>query len=134
MDWLSNNDARIKCKSKKVKLRAKDGAEMIFRGKKQEKKFIMVIQTKQLLRQGCEAYLAHVKDIEKEYLRIEDILVVKDFHNVFPDELPGLPLDREIEFTIDLTPGRETVSKAPYRIAPIEMKEIVAQLQKLLNK
>ncbi|KAL8090813.1 hypothetical protein AgCh_040034 [Apium graveolens] len=134
MNWLSNHDAQIECKSKKVKLRTKDGVEVIFRGKKQERKFLTVIQTKRLLRQGCEAYLAHIKDIEAESLRIEDIPVVKDFPDVFPDELPGLPPDREIEFTIDLAPGKEPVSKAPYRMAPVEMKELATQLQELLDK
>ncbi|XP_074361561.1 uncharacterized protein LOC141701845, partial [Apium graveolens] len=73
MDWLSNHDAQIKCKSKKVKLKSKDGVEVIFRGKRQERKFLTAIQTKRLLRQGCEAYLAHVKDVEEESLRLEDI-------------------------------------------------------------
>ncbi|XP_074337721.1 uncharacterized protein LOC141674920 [Apium graveolens] len=56
-------------------------------------------------------------------LRIEEIPVVKEFPEVFPDELPGLPSDREIKFTIDLAPRTEPVSKAPYRMTPIEMKE-----------
>ncbi|XP_074374275.1 uncharacterized protein LOC141714669 [Apium graveolens] len=86
MDWLANHDAQIECINKKVKLRTNDGADMIFIGKKQGRKFLMVIQTRRLLRQGCEAYLAHVKDVEKESLRIEDNPVVKDFPDVFPDE------------------------------------------------
>ncbi|XP_074364156.1 uncharacterized protein LOC141704909 [Apium graveolens] len=134
MDWLSNHDTQIECKNKKVKLRAKDGAEVIFRGKKQERKFLTAIQMTRLLRQECEAYLAHVKDVEKESIRIEDIPVIKDFPDVFLDELPKLPLDREIEFTIDLAPGTELVSGAPYRMMPVEMKELATQLQELLNK
>ena len=87
-----------------------------------------------MLRQGCEAYLANVVDVGKETPKIEDIAVVNDFSDVFPDELPGLPPDREIEFSIDLAPGTEPVSKAPYRMAPIEMKELDIQLQELLEK
>ena len=60
--------------------------------------------------------------------------MVNEFPDVFPDELPGLPPDREIEFAIDLAPGTEPVSKAPYRMAPIEMKELDIQLQELLEK
>ena len=86
------------------------------------------------MRQGCEVYLAHVVDVEQESVRIADIPVVRDFPDVFPDELPGLPPDREIEFTIELAPGTEPVSKAPYRMAPVEMKELAAQLQELLDK
>ncbi|XP_074347442.1 uncharacterized protein LOC141686298 [Apium graveolens] len=83
---------------------------------------------------GCEAYLAHVKDVETESFRIEDISVVKDFHDVFPDKLTGLPADREIEFTIDLAPGTKPVSKAPYRMAPVEMQGLATKLEELLSK
>ncbi|KAL8132071.1 hypothetical protein AgCh_007823 [Apium graveolens] len=134
MDWLSNHEEQIECKSKKVKLRTMDGEEVIFKGKRQEKKFLTAIEARRLIRQGCKVYLAHVVDVEKESVRIEDILIVRDFLDVFPDELPGLPPDREIEFTIDLAPGTEPVSKAPYRMAPVEMKELAAQLQELLDK
>ncbi|XP_074377603.1 uncharacterized protein LOC141719120 [Apium graveolens] len=79
--------------------------------------------------EGCEAYLAYVKNMEKESLKIEEIPVVKEFPDIFPDELPGLPPDREIEFMIDLVLRTELVSKAPYRMAPIEMKELAMQLQ-----
>ena len=92
------------------------------------------MQVKRLLRQGFEAYIAHVVDVKKEAPKIKDIIVVNEFLDIFPDELPGLPLDREIEFAMDLAPGIEPVSKAPYRMAPFEMKELVAQLQYLLDK
>ncbi|XP_074327505.1 uncharacterized protein LOC141665418 [Apium graveolens] len=124
IDWFSNHYMQIECRSKKVKLETKDGIEVIFKGKKQGEKFLMAIQTKRLLRHGCEAYLAHVKDVEKESLRIEYIPVVKDFPNVLPDELPGLPLDREVEFTFYLAPGTKSILKAPYQIKPVEIKEL----------
>ncbi|XP_074346271.1 uncharacterized protein LOC141685046 [Apium graveolens] len=127
MDWLANHDAQIECRSKKMKLRSKDGTEVIFKGRKQDKKYLIVIQTRRSLRQGCEAYLAHVKDVEKESLKIENIPVVKEF----PDELLGLPPDREIQFTIDLASGTERVSKAPYQMTPSEMKELATQLHEL---
>ena len=80
------------------------------------------MQAKRLLYQGCEAYLAHVVDVSKETPRLEDISVVSEFSDVFRDELPGLPLHREIEFVIDLAHIIEPVLKAPFRMAPIEMK------------
>ncbi|XP_074373980.1 uncharacterized protein LOC141714356 [Apium graveolens] len=134
MDWLANYDAQIECRNKKGKLRTKDGAEVIFKGKRQDKKFLTIIRTRILLRQGCGAYLAHVKDVDEESLKIEDIPIVKEFPDVFPNELPELPPDREIEFTINLAPGTEPVLKTPYRMAPIEMKELATQLQELLDK
>ncbi|XP_075102261.1 uncharacterized protein LOC142177451 [Nicotiana tabacum] len=65
---------------------------------------------------------------------LKDIPTVCDFPNVFPDDLPGLPPEREIEFPIDFVPGTTPISIAPYRMAPAELKELKAQLQKLLEK
>ncbi|XP_074377590.1 uncharacterized protein LOC141719105 [Apium graveolens] len=124
MDWLVNHDTHIECRSKKVKLRSKDRIEVIFKGKKQDMKLLTEIQTRILLCQGCEAYLAHVKDVEKEPLNIEDTPVVKEFTDIFPDEFLGLPTDREIEFTINLAPKTEPVSKTPYQMTFFEMKDL----------
>ena len=66
-------------------------------------------------------------------IRPEDIRVVREFLDVFPEELPGLPPQREIDFVIDLAPGVDPVSKAPYRMAPAELKELKIQLQGLLD-
>ncbi|KAL8091503.1 hypothetical protein AgCh_033936 [Apium graveolens] len=120
---------------RKVRLQTLDSKKkVIFRGNKQEKKFLTIAQVKKLLRQNCEAYLAHVLDTSKEVPALEAIPVVNEFSDVFPDNLPGLPPDREIEFAIDLAPGTEPVSKAPYRMAPVEMKELATHLQDLLEK
>ncbi|GJS73548.1 putative reverse transcriptase domain-containing protein [Tanacetum coccineum] len=65
---------------------------------------------------------------------MEDVPVIRDFLEVFPDELPGLPLPRQVEFRIDLVPGAAPVARAPYRLAPSEMRELSIQLQELLKK
>ncbi|GJZ86387.1 putative reverse transcriptase domain-containing protein [Tanacetum coccineum] len=65
---------------------------------------------------------------------LEDVPVIRDFPEVFPDELPGLPPPRQVEFRIDLIPGAAPVARAPYRLAPSEMKELSKQLQGLLEK
>ena len=57
-----------------------------------------------------------------------------DYPEVFPEDLPGLPPDRQVEFRIDLLPGTTPIAKAPYRLAPTEMKELMMQLQELLDK
>ncbi len=64
----------------------------------------------------------------------EDIPIVREFADVFPAELPGMPPDREIEFVVDLILGTTLISKAPYRMAPAKLKELKAQLQDLLEK
>ncbi|KAL8100391.1 hypothetical protein AgCh_032593 [Apium graveolens] len=111
-----------------------DNKRIVYQGQKQDKKFLSILEAKKLLRQGCEAYLAHVVDTEKRVPELEKISVVNEFSDVFPDELPGLPPDREIEFSIDLIPRAEPVLKVPYRMAPVEMKELAKQLQELLDK
>ena len=65
---------------------------------------------------------------------MEDIPVVSDYPDVFPEDLLGLPPEREVEFTIDLAPGIALISKAPYRMAPLELKELKIQLQGFLDK
>uniref|UniRef100_A0A2N9F3Y9 RNA-directed DNA polymerase n=1 Tax=Fagus sylvatica TaxID=28930 RepID=A0A2N9F3Y9_FAGSY len=83
---------------------------------------------------GCRGFLASVVDLQKKELEIEDIPVVREFPDVFPEDLPGLPPDREVEFSIDLVPGTAPISKAPYRMAPAELKELKEQLEELLDK
>ncbi|XP_057969387.1 uncharacterized protein LOC131158533 [Malania oleifera] len=81
-----------------------------------------------------EGYIAFVKEALREELRLEDIPVVKNFLDVFPEDLPGLPPDREVEFTIELTPGTAPISKASYRMAPAKLREFKEQLHELLDK
>ncbi|GJU10607.1 hypothetical protein Tco_1133003 [Tanacetum coccineum] len=73
------------------------------------------------------------KDKSKEK-RLEDVPIVRDFSEVFPENLPGLPLARQVEFQIDLVPGAELVARAPYRLTPSELQELSTQLQELSNK
>ena len=63
-------------------------------------------------------------DTRKEVLKLDDILVVREFLDVFPKDLLGIPIDREFEFSIDLLPRTSPISKASYRMAPIELKEL----------
>jgi hypothetical protein len=65
---------------------------------------------------------------------MEEIPVVQEFLDVFPEDFPGLPPDREIEFCIDLIPRAAPISKAPYRMAPVELIELKTQIQELLDK
>ena len=87
-----------------------------------------------MLRKGCQGYLAFVVDRRQEGTRLEDILIVKEFPDVFLDDLSGLPSDRAIEFDIELVPGTEPISIPPYRMKPAELKELKAQLKELLSK
>ncbi|XP_039160531.1 uncharacterized protein LOC120289548 [Eucalyptus grandis] len=92
------------------------------------------IQFNLLVGKGYQGYLATVVDTIAEELNIEDIAVVQEFPNMFPKELPRLPPERDIEFVIELAPGTESISKAPYRMALSELRELKVQMQELLDK
>ncbi|GKB38780.1 putative reverse transcriptase domain-containing protein, partial [Tanacetum coccineum] len=71
---------------------------------------------------------------KSEKKRLEDVPIVRDFLEVFPEDLLGLPPTRQVEFQIDLVPGAAPVARAPYRLAPSEMKELSEQLKELSDK
>nr|GEW71329.1 putative reverse transcriptase domain-containing protein [Tanacetum cinerariifolium] len=71
---------------------------------------------------------------KSEDKRLEDIPVVREFPDVFPEDLPGLPPIHQVEFQIDLIPGAEPVARSPYRLAPSEMQELSDQLQELADR
>ena len=87
-----------------------------------------------MLKKGCSGFLAYMINSEATNEKLEDIPIVKEFLDIFPEVLPGLPPDREIEFSIKLLPGIGPLSKAPYRMAPAELRELKLQLQDMLDK
>ncbi|GKA20806.1 putative reverse transcriptase domain-containing protein, partial [Tanacetum coccineum] len=99
---------------------------------------ISCTKTQKYMEKGFPIFLAHVtaKEVEgkSEMKRLEDVSIVQDFPEVFPEDLPGLPPTRQVEFQIDLVPGAAPVARAPYRLAPSEMKELSEQLKELSNK
>ncbi|KAL5570097.1 hypothetical protein UlMin_026672 [Ulmus minor] len=137
MDWLSKYNATIDCRKRRVIFEPMGEEKFKFVGKpkKSGTPIISALKAKKMLSNGCVGYLAHVVDTTVDaILKPEDVHVVKNFLEVFPEDLPGLPPDREIEFEIELLPGTSPISKAPYRMAPMELKELKEQLQELVDK
>ena len=136
MDWLAASHANIDCRKKEVTFRGQDGEECCFLGAKPRNptNLISVMKARKLLKKGCEGFLAYIGENEAKEISIESLEVIKDFKDVFPEDLPGIPPEREVEFTIDLVPETKPISKAPYRMAPNELKELKEQLQELLDK
>ncbi|TYK00849.1 DNA/RNA polymerases superfamily protein [Cucumis melo var. makuwa] len=136
MDFLFAHYASMDCHRKEVVFRKPDFAEVVFRGMRKavSRSLISVLKVEKLLRKGCTTFLAHIVVVQREKLKPKDVLVVKDFLDVFLDDLSSLPPDREIEFTIELLPGTTPISQAPYRMAPSELKELKMQLQELVDK
>ncbi|KAI3669693.1 hypothetical protein L6452_41033 [Arctium lappa] len=136
MDWLSNNHAEIVCSKKLIRLPNYSGEVVVIYGEKRkgEVAIITMAKARKCLVKGCSSFLAYVIDAKLEKSKLEDVKIVREFPDVFPDDLPGLPPDRQVEFRIDLVPGATPIAKAPYRLAPSEMQEMMAQLQELLEK
>src|SRR5919202_3350477 len=136
MDFLDSVGADISCHLKHVRIPRENGETLTVECDRRGSKLniISCIQASKYLLKDCFAILAHVRDTEVEEKRLEDVPVVRDFPEVFPEELPGLPPKRQVEFDIDLVPGAAPIARAPYRLAPSEMKELSDQLQELLDK
>ena len=135
MNWLASYHASIDSFGKHVTFSILGQLEFIFEENHVNKPLYVIsaLQANSLLKKGCQGFLAYAVCNENE-VRLEDIPIVKDFPDVFLNYLPGLPPDREVGFTIDLVPRTTPISKAPYKMAPIELKELKVQLQELLDK
>ncbi|GJS45781.1 putative reverse transcriptase domain-containing protein [Tanacetum coccineum] len=143
MDWLAKYHAVIVCAEKIVRIPFGDEI-LIVRGDGSSNKhgtrlsIISCTKAQEYLAKGCHVFLANItatKDEDKSKgKRLEDVPVVREFPEVFPEDLPGIPPTRQVEFRIDLVPGAAPVARAPYRLAPSEMKELAEQLQELTDK
>ncbi|GKB27231.1 putative reverse transcriptase domain-containing protein, partial [Tanacetum coccineum] len=116
MDWLSNYKTEIICHEKVVRIPLLDGKVLRVVGERSKEKARLLMSTK-------------ASDKKQK-----EIVVVRDFPEVFPDDLYGLPSIREIEFWIKLIPGETSVAKSPYRLAPFELEELSGQLKELQDK
>ncbi|WRX24310.1 Reverse transcriptase domain - like 10 [Theobroma cacao] len=136
MDWLTAHRANVDYFRKEVIFRNSEGAEIVFVGERRvlSSCVISTIKALKLVQKGYLAYLAHVIDTSKGEPKLENVPIVSEFPDVFSDELSGLPLDRELEFPIDLLSGIAPISIPPYRMALAELKELKVQLQDLVNK
>nr|GFB61977.1 putative reverse transcriptase domain-containing protein [Tanacetum cinerariifolium] len=143
MDWLAKYQAIIMCAEKIVRIPWGNKTLIIHgdgsnRGNTTRLSIISCTKTEKYVKKGFPIFLAHIttKEVEdkSEKERLEDVPIVRDFPKVFPEDLPGLPPIRPVEFQIDLVPRAAPVAQAPYRLAPFEMKELTEQLKELSDK
>ncbi|XP_042426166.1 uncharacterized protein LOC122014037 [Zingiber officinale] len=136
MDWLAKYYATVDCSARVVTFRPPGLPSWVFIGTKDEGiSIISAMQAQRLLSQGCQGYLLSMIKTDQDHTpQLSDIPIVREYPDVFPEELPGLPPKRQVEFTIELIPGTAPVSKAPYRMAPKELEELKIQLQELLDR
>ncbi|GJX36034.1 putative reverse transcriptase domain-containing protein [Tanacetum coccineum] len=143
MDWLRRCHAMIVCDEKLVQV-PYGNKTLTFcgnessDGRESRLTVISCLKAQEYMAKGCQVFLAHIstkkEEDKSEGKQIKDVPIVRDFPEVFPEDLPGLPPARPVEFQIDLIPGAAPVARAPYRLAPSEMKELSEQLQELSDK
>ncbi|GJV67082.1 putative reverse transcriptase domain-containing protein [Tanacetum coccineum] len=141
MDWLSKYQAVTICVEKIVRIPFRNEI-LIVRGDRSSHEYgsrlniISCTKTQKYLLKGCQVfwtcYYKGVLMTKSEKKRLEDVPIVQNFPKVFPEELSGLPPTRQVEFQIDLIPGAAPVARAPYRLAPFEIKELSDQLKNTL--
>ncbi|XP_070022149.1 uncharacterized protein [Nicotiana sylvestris] len=131
MDWLSPYHAVLDCHAKTVTFRMPGLPRLEWKGSIVDisSRVISFLKAWQMVEKGCLANLAYVRDTTAESPTIDSVPLVREFVDVFPSNIPRMPLDRDIDFCIDLAPGTQPVSIPPYRMAPKELKE---QLEELL--
>ncbi|XP_076939028.1 uncharacterized protein LOC143607476, partial [Bidens hawaiensis] len=136
MDWLAQHRAEIVCFDNYIRIPLDDDRILRIFGENPSKglKLMSCTQAQKYFRKKYVAFLANVLEKKQEKKTIKDIPVVRDFPEVFPEDVSSLPPTREVEFRIDLVPGANPVTKAPYRLAPSEMQELASQLQELSSK
>ncbi|XP_040971301.1 uncharacterized protein [Gossypium hirsutum] len=135
IDWLLKRRVSLDCAGKRIVLRTEEDNEIVVIGERQNylSNVISALVAEKLVWKGCEVFLAYISISDPVDLFVKDIRVVIDFPDVFPEELPGLPPNRKVEFGIELIPGIAPVSIAPYRMTPKELTELKAQIQELLD-
>eukprot|EP00253_Pinus_taeda_P028992 PITA_28992 len=138
MDWLEKHWSLVNCKTKTIYYKDDLGQQQELQGIKHPVQIrpITASQLAKCLRKKCQIYAIQVgyANQKDKVSAIDSILIVQEFVDVFPEEVPGLPPKRDIDFTIELIPGAAPVSRAPYQMSVPELTELKMQLQELLDK
>jgi hypothetical protein len=119
MNWLYKNKATVSCDNRTVKLVSPSGKEVV---------------TKLYLSELEEGACHYLSVDDKEANLIEDNRIVSEFPDVFPEELPGMPPERKVEFAIELIPDTAPISTRAYRVSVPELVELKEQIDELLEK
>jgi hypothetical protein len=138
MDWLEQKKVVLDCYTKVLSYKDNLGTARTTQGipKPVSVRQVLAMQLKKCIRKGSQVYAIQVTNLlEKEDKpKLEYFVVLREFRDMFVDEIPELPPRREIDFSIDLLPGSTPISKAPYQMSLPELTELKIQLQELLDK
>ncbi|XP_070045296.1 uncharacterized protein [Nicotiana tomentosiformis] len=133
IDWLSPRHAILDCHAKTVTLAMSRFPRVEWRGSLEYilSRVISYLKAQRMVEKRCLAYLAFVRDVSVNTPTVESVRIVRDFADVFPEDLSGMTPNRDTNFGIDLVSGTQPICISPYRMSHIQLKE---QLQKLLDK
>nr|XP_009771985.1 PREDICTED: uncharacterized protein LOC104222450 [Nicotiana sylvestris] len=136
MDWLESCYATVGCRTKIVSFEFHGEPVLEWKGDAvtPRGRFISYLKARKMISKGYIYHLVQVKDAYAQIPTLQSIPIVNEFPEVFPEDLPRIPPDREIDFGIDLLPSTKSISIPPYRMAPTELKELKVQLKDLLDK
>ncbi|XXG82957.1 hypothetical protein AAC387_Pa10g0828 [Persea americana] len=136
MDWLARYQVVMDCFEKTVRLfidGSYDTIEFVGERRSPSARMISALKAERMMKARCEGYIAFVSK-DKKSKGVDEIPVVCEFPDVFPDEILGFHPVREIDFAIELAPGTTPISRAPYRMALAKLRELKVKLQELLDK
>ncbi|KAH0633421.1 hypothetical protein KY284_036207 [Solanum tuberosum] len=136
MDWLHSCYASVDCRTRIVRFQFPDDSILEWKSSSLAPMdhFISYHKARKMISKGYLYHLVRVKDSSSETPTLESVPVVNEFPKVFPEDLPRVIHEREIDFGIDLLPDTQPISILPYRMAPTELKELKEQLKDLLDK
>ena len=132
MDWLTAYRVVIDCERRRVTAYTQDSTRVVFQGDKHDILPHIVYESR--CQGQLEGWLASLTLEDEERPDLDLPRVVCEYVDFFPDELPGLPPQRVVDFGIELHPGTSPISMTPHRMAPVELQELRVQLQELLDK
>ena len=136
-DGLNMFGAMIDCEGQQVVVRTPSGGELVIfgEGTRIRSAFCSAASAQKYIQHGYMGYLAYVVDTRaRKLVSVSDTPVVREFLDVFPEELPSMHPERRVEFMIDLVPGAAPIAKASYHLAPPEVLDLSYQLQELFDK
>ncbi|KAH0670766.1 hypothetical protein KY290_026160 [Solanum tuberosum] len=136
MDWIHVCYASIDCRTRVVRFQFPNEPVIECKSSSAVPKghLISYLKARKLVSKGCVYHLVRVNDSSVEIPHIQSVLVIKEFPEVFPDDLSRVPPESERDFSIDILPDTRPISIPPYRMAPAELKELKEQLKDLVEK